>query len=221
MKRQRKYTPLMRSFALTLHFYSTKAYTYVRRVWGNILPHPSTIRNWYRSVNGSPGFTNEALHAIKLRVANNKNKGKNTICNIVVDEMAIRQQLLFNNNRFDGSVEFGADHSEDVDNVPLAKEALVFMAVGINNSWKIPVGYFLISGLPGKKRSMLLKQCIELLCDTGVIVSSVTFDGAACNLSMVTGLGANFAFGTPSFQPYFQIQPSTSYIYVFFLISVI
>jgi hypothetical protein len=159
MKGQRKYTPLMRSFALTLHFYSTKAYTYIRRVWGNILPHPSTIRNWYRSVNGSPGFTNEALHAIKLRIADNKNKGKNTICNIVVDEMAIRQQLLFN-NRFDGSVEFGADHSEDVDNVPLAKEALVFMCVGINDSWKIPVGYFLISGLPGKKRSMLLKMLV-------------------------------------------------------------
>jgi hypothetical protein len=41
---------------------------------------------------------------------------------------------------------------------------------------------------------MLLKQCIELLRDTGVIISSVTFDGAACNLSMVTELVANFAF---------------------------
>jgi hypothetical protein len=70
----------------------------------------------------------------KLRVANNKNKGKNTICNIVVDEMAIRQQLLFNNNRFYGIVEFSADHSEDIDNVPLVKEALVFMAVRINDS---------------------------------------------------------------------------------------
>jgi hypothetical protein len=87
-------------------------------------------------------------------------------------------------------MEFGADHSEDVDNVPLAKEALVFMAVGINDSWKIPVGYFLINGLPGKQPSMLLKQCIELLRDTGVIISSVTFDGAACNLSMVTELGS-------------------------------
>jgi hypothetical protein len=70
----------------------------------------------------------------KLRVANNKNKGKNTICNIVVDEMAIRQQLLFNNNRFYGIVEFSADHSEDIENVPLVKEALVFMAVRINDS---------------------------------------------------------------------------------------
>jgi hypothetical protein len=59
-------------------------------------------------------------------------------------------------------VEFG----EDVDNIPLAKEALVFMAVGINDSWKIPVGYFLINGLPGNIRPMLLKQCIELLRDT-------------------------------------------------------
>jgi hypothetical protein len=54
------------------------------------------------------------------------------------------------------------------------------------------------------------------LRDTGEIISSVTFDGAACNLSMVTELGANFAFGTSSFQPYFQIQPSNSNIYVFF-----
>jgi hypothetical protein len=62
------------------------------------------------------------------------------LCKIVVDEMAIRQQLLFNNNKFYGTVEFGTDHSEDVDNVPLAKETLAFMAVGINDSWKIPVG---------------------------------------------------------------------------------
>jgi hypothetical protein len=99
-----------------------------------------------------------------LRVADNKNKGKNTICNIVVDEMSVRQ-LLFNNNIFYGSVEFGADHNEDVDNIPLAKQALVFMAVGINDSWKIPVGYFLINGLPSKIPPMLLKQCIELLRD--------------------------------------------------------
>jgi hypothetical protein len=65
----------------------------------------------------------------KLRVADNKNKGKNTICNIVVDEMAIRQQLLFNDNKFYGIVEFCADHSKDIENVPLVKEALVFMAV--------------------------------------------------------------------------------------------
>jgi hypothetical protein len=80
--------------------------------------------------------------------------------------MAIRQQLLFNNNKFYGTVEFGTDHSEDVDNVPLAKETLAFIAVGINDSWKIPVGYFLINGLPGKKRPMLLKKCVELLRDT-------------------------------------------------------
>jgi hypothetical protein len=129
--------------------------------------------------------------------------------------MAIRQQLLFNNNKFYGTVEFGTDHSEDVDSVPLAKETLGFMAVGINDSWKIPVGYFLINGLPGKKRPMLLKQCVELLRDTGVIISSVTFDGTASNLSMVTGLGANFAFGTPSFQPYFQIQPSSSNMFFY------
>jgi hypothetical protein len=32
---------------------------------------------------------------------------------------------------------------------------------------------------------------------------------------MVTGLGANFAFGTPSLQPYFQIQPSSSNMFFY------
>ena len=61
-----EYTPEIRSFAMMLHFYSTKAYNYVRKKFNNKLPNPSTVRAWYRVVDGSPGFTVEALQAIKL-----------------------------------------------------------------------------------------------------------------------------------------------------------
>ena len=34
------------SFATTLHFYSAKAYVYVRETFDLVLPHPETIQNY-------------------------------------------------------------------------------------------------------------------------------------------------------------------------------
>ena len=39
-----KYSPELRSFALTLAFYSGKAYRFAREKFGLALPHPTTIR---------------------------------------------------------------------------------------------------------------------------------------------------------------------------------
>jgi len=57
--KNRKYSEEIRAFALTLHFYSAHAYDYVRKKFNNLLPHPQTIRQWYKVVNGEPGFTRE------------------------------------------------------------------------------------------------------------------------------------------------------------------
>ena len=57
----RKYSPLLRSFALTLQFYSTKAYNFVRRVFSLSLPHQRTIRKWYSGIPAEPGFTEPAF----------------------------------------------------------------------------------------------------------------------------------------------------------------
>ncbi|XP_071743723.1 LOW QUALITY PROTEIN: THAP domain-containing protein 1-like [Lepeophtheirus salmonis] len=44
------YSPELRAFALTLSFYSTKAYNYVRKTFDLCLPSLSTIRNWSNNV---------------------------------------------------------------------------------------------------------------------------------------------------------------------------
>jgi len=51
------FTSEMRKFAITLQFYSNKAYNFVRKIFKNLLPHPKTISKWYKVVNGDPGFT--------------------------------------------------------------------------------------------------------------------------------------------------------------------
>lgn len=68
-------TPELRSFALTLHFYSPAAYNYVRKTFKKCLPHPSTIRKWYSTIDGSPGITQESLNAIAMKVKGYINYG--------------------------------------------------------------------------------------------------------------------------------------------------
>ena len=59
----------IKKFALTLHFYSPKAYLFMRKVFD--LPHPSSSRNWQSSVNCEPGFFKEVLENLAVKLANN------------------------------------------------------------------------------------------------------------------------------------------------------
>jgi len=70
-------SPELRTFGLTLHFYSPAAYSYVREIFNNTLPHPSTIRKWYSTIDGTPGFSVECLNAVKLKVEEMGEKNKN------------------------------------------------------------------------------------------------------------------------------------------------
>lgn len=78
------------------------------------------------------------------------------------------------------------------DYLPEAKETLVFLTTAINGSWKIPVGYFLVDGMTGSQRVSLVKQCLELFHETGVHITSLTFDGCPANISMAKDLGCSF-----------------------------
>ena len=46
-----KYSSQIKSFALTLHFYSDKAYDFVRKTFNPALPCPVQIRKWYTDRN--------------------------------------------------------------------------------------------------------------------------------------------------------------------------
>jgi uncharacterized protein YoxC len=100
--RRLKYSAELRSFAITLQFYSAKAYNYIRKKFNNLLPCPSVIRKWFSVVNGHPGFTKEAFQAIQ-----NRTKMSTVLVNIVIDEMAIRQQILYCQSRYYGYADFG------------------------------------------------------------------------------------------------------------------
>lgn len=203
------YSPELRSFALTLHFYSPHAYRYVRKMFDTCLPHPRTISRWFQTIDGTPGFTTEALNALKMRV----DSGRNLVCSLMMDEIAIRQQVEWDGKRYQGYIDMGT--GLDDDGMPLAKEALTFMVVAINDSFKLPVGYFLIAGLGAIERANLVKQCLCKLHDVGIKIVSLTFDGCSANLSMMKFLGCNLDVSSSNFKTYFNHPSSNESVFVF------
>ena len=184
-----KYSPELKSFALTLQFYSSKAYVFVRKTFNLALPHQVQVRKWYAKVPAEPGFTNPAFQALKLKVEEANKKGEKIICSLMLDEMAIRKHVSWDGKRFRGYVDVGNGTDEN-DSSPVAKEALVLIAVAVNDSWKVPCRYFFIDGLNGKERANLVKVCIKKLSDVGVNVVSLTCDGPSCHFTMLQELGA-------------------------------
>jgi len=183
-------SPELRAFALTLNFYSAAAYKYVRQMFNKCLPHPSTLRKWYAVVDGSPGFTKESMNAIRIKVAEMKTKNKTLLCGMMMDEISIKEGTHFNGKRNQGYISYGTGLNEDSDSLPLAKEALVIMIVALNSNWKVPIGYFLLNGLSGAEKANLIETALTIVYDAGVLVKTLTFDGAASNISMATTLGA-------------------------------
>lgn len=117
---------------------------------GKSIAHISTIRDWYRNVDGEPGFCHEALKAMQLR---RTACGKEIVIRLVIDEMSIREQILYDKHRFH-EVDFGTArlNEHDNENIPAAQYALVFMCVSLMDNWKVPMGYFFIRSLTGSER---------------------------------------------------------------------
>jgi len=63
---RKRYHNEIRKFALTLHFYSPRAYKYIRSVLRFALPHPSVIGPWYHATDEELGFTKESFNILKL-----------------------------------------------------------------------------------------------------------------------------------------------------------
>lgn len=209
---KRKYSPRIRTFALTLHFYSPKGYRYVRSVFNNNLPSVSTIRKWYSSIDGKPGFSNEAFTALRCKANEANQNGEELLVSLVYDEMAIRKQEEYDihSDTKSGLVNFGTDCFNSGEQ-KYAKEALVFLVAGINKKFKIPVAYFLIAGIKANEKAALIRQIILLISKTGTKVVGLVYDDLVTNISTARELGANFLKN----QPYFENPHSDSIIFLF------
>lgn len=151
------------------------------------LPHPSSLANWLSNMHVEPGFLSNVFDRLKLLDDDKKD------CNMVIDAMAIRKQIVYNQAKrmFDGLCDFGQYLEVEASDVP-ATEALVIMLVGLKHAWKWPIAYFLQNKSSASLQKTLIESAIQLSNQAGLRVHGITFDGTSTNLATFNSFGCNF-----------------------------
>ena len=110
---------------------------YVRSAGGRP-PHQRTLAKWMSLVDDKPGFSIPMLNTLAERCKKEPEQYQD--CTLVIDGMSIRQQITFDQSS--GNM-MGFEDLGDDDGESEAKEALVFMLIGVRGHWKAPFAYFL------------------------------------------------------------------------------
>lgn len=192
----RQYSVTVRKFALTLNFYSPRAYRYVRQKFQNNLPHPRTLSKWYleSECNGEPGTLTEAMKSLRSLAENLKREGKQLVGSLALDEMSIRRHVEYvqQERRFSGFIHCGKPSSDG--SLPVANQVLVFMFTALNFETSIPIAYYAITSLDQyEKRDLIVKMITELHA-IGIKLVNITFDGLITNRGACELLGACFDY---------------------------
>lgn len=93
VQKKKNYTPELRAFALTLNFYSPKAYNFIRSEFGQSLPHPTTLRSWYHEIKVKERLTDESFKSLSIKSQEYRANGKTLFCSLMLDEMHIKKQI--------------------------------------------------------------------------------------------------------------------------------
>ncbi len=182
----RRYADQIKEFAVTLHFYSPKAYNFLRTIIP--LPQPSLIKIWASSVDCEPGFITEAFDILKQEVQDHPEKKD---CCLVFDAMAIRKQVLWDPKKdaYVGLVNYGVPETEIEPSNVMATEALVFALVGLRSHFKCPIAYFLIDKISAAVQAQLVRQALIKTAKIGLKVWCITSDGTTSNIATFKLLG--------------------------------
>ena len=205
----RRYSDIVKEFATTLHYYSPKAYEYVRSIIP--LPQQSLIKKWSNTLECEPGFIKESFEALKKESTVDREKKD---CCLIIDALSIRKQMLWDNNKdnFVGFVNYGPIPALKPD--VLATEAVVFLLVGTRSNWKCTIGYFLADKMSSQTQAELVKIALKMAAEAGLRVWSITADGTKVNLSMFKELGCEFGTLYDSFVTKFKHPTEEYFVYI-------
>lgn len=201
-------------FALTLHFHSPRAYKYIREKFNNNLPNKRTIQKWYANCNVSGAdICEQSLDILAKNADKLKSTGTEPVCALIFDEMSIKKHLQWScvQKIFLGPINYG--FRPESSEVPLAKEAIVFMVNGINFNSTLPLAYYFIKRLNSDEKAVLLKRIISAVRNCGVRVLSVTFDNLVDNFAMCDLLGCNVN-DADNYKPHFLLPGDERKIYL-------
>ncbi|KAH0620741.1 hypothetical protein JD844_021464, partial [Phrynosoma platyrhinos] len=171
------YSAALCNFAVSLYLFSAKAYEFMKKTFQ--LPEATTLHMWLSNSDYKPGFSEQAFNALAERSQQQTFK----MCSLLIGTMPLERRIYYDpsTKSLQSLVNFGAGNY-DADEILAAGEALLFVAVGFQGQWIVPLGYFLLATLRGDIQAQLLRHCILKLYDVGVQVISVTSDATAPNI---------------------------------------
>lgn len=218
IKARESYSPTVRSFCMSMHNMSPRAYRYLREKFRNHLPHPQTIRQWYRNNNldAEPGISKHSLEALQKKAGEMKENDEQLVVSLVFDEMYIQRYIMWcrSTNRFIGLISRGT--TKEKEEFDLATNAIVFMACGVNAKFEQPVAYHFIQQLNYIDRANLIKEIIEEISELGIKVVNITFDGHKSNIAMCRLLGTDIENVEGEYITHFENPFDKSRVYIVF-----
>ena len=166
-----RYSEEMKAFALSLHHISGKAYRLLAKFFR--LPSRSSLKRWVTGLPLSAGMTTMAKEYLENKVKVMEESCR--LCTLTMDEISLKANLQYDpvKDEVVGIEDFG--NGDRTDNI--ATSALVFMARGIKDNWKQPLGYLLVNeSCPCEKLQTKLYEMIDTLTDVGLHVVTVISD---------------------------------------------
>lgn len=161
----------------------------MRKTFLNQLPHPRTIRKWFNTSNFNPGISMQIIKSIKSTIDDNEKNGKILQFGIQADDMSIKKSIEWDGQQYHGLVDIGMDINDFNDDRE-ATYVFVIMLVALNAHFKTPISFYFIRSLNAEERANIITNNLIILNDNGIKnIRSITFDGAASNLSMIQKLG--------------------------------
>lgn len=183
-----RYSEEIKKFALSLYYYSPRAYMFLRSYIA--LPHPATLRKILATNDCNVGFMQEVLEFLKSYVQND-----DSIKNVALmfDAMHIRSEVKEDKKtgKYWGYTDYGG--IVPVTAEEWATEVLVVEIVSLKSRFKCPIGYFFINKISANVQAQLVLTAIRLLSDINIIVRSLTCDGTTSNISTYQSLGCDFS----------------------------
>jgi len=185
--KRNRYPPEARDFAVTLYYYSPKAYRFISSLL--TLPSPRTIRSYVGSIGCWPGFQTSAINELKAH-SNDKNYSD---ASMSIDGMSIKELIQFDAKlgHCFGYVDLGGHCSAGEGQDIPANESLVVMLVGLRSYWKLPIAWFLIKGISAEILAGIIREALCICHEAGVAIRSVCMDGTVHNITAFNKLGCN------------------------------
>ena len=182
-KKGRRYSPQMKSIAVSLYHASGKAYRVLSKLF--ILPTKSSLRRYISRMPAATGISQGALNIIKKKLDSMNELEK--LCTLCMDEVSLKTNLYYDitKDMIVGLEDFGSGARTN----KVANQALVILLRSISGEWKQPLGYALVNGGCPREEMELMKNAIDKVEGIGLNVVVILSDMESNFQSLAQHLG--------------------------------